>query len=241
MSFLPGLSTVVDQQGNFIACTLGQLPPTTNAVGATTTTQAALLQAGLDPTGKVQPVNLDASGGLITRPMIVPTIAFSPVSPVNTGSSAGKSMLSVYNASSNMYQRILGFEAMCPPQAGISGGLLSTNSTYTTVAMTACRFTTPHTGGSSVVGVCHDSRDTGNYDTNLTCRVGATISGSQTAPLYTFDAANSATAAYGRREDVFAKVWTIGPAEGLTFNCVSAVGGSGINFYLRIVLMQNTV
>jgi hypothetical protein len=240
MSFLPGLSTIVDAAGNFIACTIGQVPPTTNAVGASTTTQAAILQAGLDPNGKVQPINIDASGGLVTRPMNVPTIAYSPASAVSTGASSGKSMMSVYNASTTMYQRILGFEAMCPPQAGVSGGLFSTSSTYTTVAMTACRFTGAHTAGTVITGVVHDSRDASTYDANLTCRVGATIPATQTAPLYTFDAANSATAAYGRREDVFAKVWTIGPGEGLSINCITAVGNSGINFYLRMVLMQNS-
>ncbi|RYF12807.1 MAG: hypothetical protein EOO40_00305 [Deltaproteobacteria bacterium] len=189
-------------------------------------------------TGLPVPFAVDATGATVIRNALAATIAYSPTTAVSTTANAGKHMLSVYNASTTMYQRVLGFYAMCPPQAAVSGGLLGTNSTYTTVGMATYRFTTAHTGGTLLTGVQHDTRDT--YDSGFTCRVGATITGTLSQSLYTFDAANSALASYGHREDAGVKVWTMAPGEGITFQCISAVGGSGVNFYLRIVCAQNT-
>ena len=184
-----------------------------------------------------RPFQVDATGAGVVRNALAATIAFSPTAQVNTTANAGKNMLSVYNGSTTLVQRVLGFYMMCPPQAAVSGGLLGTSTTYTTVGMATYRFTTAHTGGTLLTGVLHDTRD--SYDSNFTCRVGATVSGTLSQSLYTFDAANSALAAYGHREDSGVKVWTLQPGEGLTFQCISAVGGSGVNFYVRVVCAQN--
>lgn len=238
MSFLPGLSTLVDSNGNYLASTVGAAPPTTNALGNTTSKVAAVLQGCIGPTGLVVAQSCDASGASVTRSPLDVTMAFSPATQVNTGTTAGKSMLSLYNAGT-YYQRVLGFEAMCPPQAGVTGGLLTTTSSYTTIGVGVYKMTSAHSGGTLIAGAIHDTRDT--YDSNFTCRTGATISNQAANPLYVFDAANSAINAYGRREDATAKLWTMAPNEGITFNCLSTIASPGVNFYLRVVTTQAIV
>lgn len=239
MNLIPGLTVLVDQNGNYGAQTVGQVPATTNSAGATTSTYAGVIASGLSSTGIVIPLTLDAQGGLMTRNILAPTQTYAPTAAVNTTANAGKSMLSVYNASTaTLYQRVLGFWAMCPAQAGVSNGLLS-SSTYTTVGFGVYKFTTAHTGGTVIAGAQHDDRD--NYDTsNFTCRTGATIAGQSSAALCVFDAAASSTYGYGQRQDIGAKLWVMAPGQGITINCLSAVGSGGVNFYLRLVTQQNS-
>ncbi len=239
MNLIPGISVLLDQNGNYGAQTVGQPPATVNASGAATSTYAGAIAAGVSSTGIVMPLTLDAQGGLNTRNILAPTQTYAPSTQINTTANAGKSMISVYNASAaTMYQRILGFWAMCPAQAGVSNGLLS-SSTYTTVGFGVYKFSTAHTGGTALAGASHDDRDT--YDnTNFTCRTGATIGGQSAAALCVFDAAYSSTYGYGQRQDISAKLWVIAPGQGITINCLSAVGSSGVNFYLRLVTQQNS-
>lgn len=237
-SLIPGISVLVDPSGNYGTQTVGAVPATTNASGATTSTYSGVLATGLGPTGLVTPVTVDAVGGLQTRNVLVPTMTFAPINVINTTASSGKSMISVYNASAaTMYQRVIGFWAMCPPQAGTSSGLFGTSS-YTTVGMAAFVFTTAHTGGTVIAGANHDARDA--YDTtNFTCRTGATIAGQASSALCVFDAAYSSIYGYAQRQDMAAKLWVIPPSSGITFNCLSSVGSSGVNFYLRLMTVQN--
>jgi hypothetical protein len=182
------------------------------------------------------PFQVDATGAGITRNMLAPTIAYSPTVQVGTGTTAGKNMMSVFNASTTLYQRVLGFYAMCPPQAAVSGGLLQTNTSYTTVGFGVFKIT-GHSGGTLVAGALHDTRDT--YDTAFTCRTASTVTGISTACLYAFDAAYSSVRGYGQREDVGSKIWTMAPGEGITFQSLTALSSS-VNFYLRVVCSQNT-
>jgi hypothetical protein len=213
------------------------MPVAVNAAGSATGSFGTISLGWDASTSSWRPYAIDATGAAITRNALAITSTFAPTAQVNTGSSSGKSMFSIYNGSTSMVLRLLSAYLMCPPQQAVSGGLLSTTTSYTTVGMSIQRFSGAHTGGTLVAGVSHDSRDT--LDTGVTCRTGATISGLSAASLRVFDAAYSSIVGYGHREDVGVKVWTMQPGEGLSCQVLSAVGGSGINFYITAVVAQN--
>lgn len=207
-----------------------------NTVTSTPANFAGVPALGWDPVNtRFTPLSLDPNGSTTVNRVFLTTVAYSPATQINTTANSGKSMISVLNGSTTVYQRVTSCEFMCPPQAGLSNGLLS-SSTYTTVGM-GCYKMTGHSAGTVLPGALHDTR--GTIDSNLTCRTGATITGQASAPLYCFDAANSATQPYGHREDDYAQLWTLAPGEGITFQCLSSVGTTGVNFYVRLVCMAS--
>lgn len=238
MNLIPGISVITDQNGNYLAGTAGQVPATVNAAGQATSTYAMQVTGGLGPTGLVTPFSVDATGAAVIRNSLAVTVSYAPTAAVNTTANAGKSMLSVYNGTSNMYLRLLSLYMMCPPQQAVSGGLLQTSTSYTTVGCQIARFTGAHTGGTVIAGSLHDTRD--SLDTGFTCRTGATIPTTSATALRVFDASYSSIVGYGKREDAGLKVYTAGPGEGFTATILSAVGGSGVNFYVTAVIAVNT-
>ena len=233
---LPGPAFLSDQNGNYCTGQAGVLPSATTITGATTTQTGAMIAAGLGPTGLVTPLALDTQGALSTKQLAWQTIAYVVPGYVSTTTTAGKSMLSVYNAGTN-YFRLFGLHATCPPQTNISGALTAVTSSYNAIPFSSYFFSTAHTGGTLVGGVSHDARDT--FDANFTCRTGATIAGQAANPVFYWDAAQPSIVPSPSRTDQNAKLIVIPPGTGLTFNCVLAMP-TAISFILASAFSQST-
>lgn len=183
------------------------------------------------------PFQVDATGAGVVRQALAPT--FSASATATTGTSAGKSIISFFNAGP-MTQRLMALFTMCPPQLVTSGssGLLggSTSTNYTQIGFATYR-TTGHSGGTLAVPVAHDPADT--LDTGLTVRVnGATVTGEGANSLGTWDAAYDAEYNPVARIDQNIKALTMPPGTGIHVKCISALSSS-VLFYLRCITAQN--
>lgn len=220
--------------GSDYAATASAQVPKVDAAGNLFTVAQGWSQTNNAPT----PFLLDPTGATVVRNALATTCTFAPTAQVNTGASAGKSMLSIYNGSSSLYFRVSALFMMCPPQAAVSGGLLGTSTTYTTVGMAVYRTTGAHTAGTVVAPGNHDTRTP--TDASIVCRTGATVANQQAAALRVMDAAYSSTYPYLTRSDAGMQLATFGPGEGMNIAVLSAVGGSGVNFYVTAIIAQNT-
>jgi hypothetical protein len=238
MGFLPGLATVVDANGNLLASTVGQAPPTTHVVGAATSQVAAALVSGLAPSGKLAALATDAGGNLLTRSAASVTASVSTPAAVSANT-AGKSMLSVFNGSTTNTVRIHAVWALCPPQMNTSGGLLGIGSgtTYTSIFFSARRISA-HTGGTLLTPVAHDPGDDALLDTAVSVRTGATVTTSTAAATLVWDAAYNGSAPIGQPVDAAMKAWTLPPGTGMTITSIAAVNA---NFLMAAALTQSAV
>lgn len=184
------------------------------------------------------PFQVDATGAGVVRQSLAATFATN--AQAVTGTTAGRSIISFYNAGP-MVQRILALYAFCPPQliTSGSGGLLgsSTSTSYTQILFSAYR-TTGHSGGTVATPVAHDPVDT--LDTGFSVRVnGAAVTGESATSIMAWDAAYDGTFNVAQRQDQNIKVLTIPPNSGLHVKCLTALSSS-VTFLLRIVSAQNT-
>lgn len=232
----------VDAAGNQYAVPMVGTTAVPLQVNSTVANPAAVygsVSLAWDPTNsRFTPFQVDATGAGVTRNMIAATTTFAPATQINTGAGSGKNMLSIYNGTSSMYFRVSALFCMCPPQAAVTGGLLGTQTSYTTVGMAVYRTTGAHTGGTVVAPGYHDSR--APTDAGIVCRTGATVAGQQSAALRVMDAAANATYPYLTRSDPGMALATFAPGEGVTLQMVSAVGTGGVNFYITAIIAQNT-
>lgn len=236
----PGLSLIVDTQGNPMAGTFGNVLPTTNIAGTTTGTSAGVCIGGLNPASKLTALSLDAYGSLTVRPGVCPTYSCTSLSTVATGTTAGKSMMSIVNASATNYTRVVALYAQCPPQVNTTGGLLGIGSgtSYVQIVFGLYRIT-GHSGGTLLTKVAADPGDDTTLDTGITVRVGATVTGQATAPSYAWDAAYNAALPIGPRPDMCLKVCTLPPGFGLSINNVNALSAS-VAFLMTVTCSQNS-
>lgn len=236
---MSSLSLLVDASGNPLAGTFGKPLPTANIAGASTGTSAGVAVGGLNPQSLLTPVGIDAYGALTIRPGVCPTHSSNSASPVPTGTAAGKSMLSMFNASTTTWQRVAAIIALCPPQINTSGGLLGIGSgtSYTSIYFGIYRIT-GHSGGTSLTPVMADPADDSILDPGFTVRVGATVTGLASAPSYTWDAAYNGLIPVGPRPDLCMKVWTMPPGYGLVVRNLNAVSTS-IGFMMNVTCAQN--
>ena len=222
-----------DTSGNLAVGPFGQ--PLVSATGA----MAGLSIGGINPAGRLSPLPIDAYGSVTMRPGVCPTHSSNSVSPVVTGTTAGKNMMSMFNASTTTWQRVAAIIALCPPQINTSGGLLGIGSgtSYTPIYFGIYRIT-GHSGGTSLTPVCADPADDASLDPGFTVRTGATVTGIAAAPNYTWDAAYNGLIPVGPRPDLCMKVWTMPPGSGLVVRNMSALSTS-IGFMMNVTCAQN--
>ena len=235
----PGPSLITDVSGNPLAGTFGKTLPTTNVFGENTGQSAGLAAGGIGPSGQLTPLTIDAYGALTIRPGVCPTWTATSTANVATGTGAGKSMLSVFNASQKNWMRIAAIFATCPPQINTQGGLLGIGSgtSYMQVPFGVFRMA-GHAGGTLLTKVAADPSDDASIDPACTVRVGATISGLAAAPNYVWDAAYNGSLPVGPRPDLCMKVWTMPPGYGFSINNLNALGGT-VGFLMSITCAQN--
>ncbi|RYF51944.1 MAG: hypothetical protein EOO38_01815 [Cytophagaceae bacterium] len=232
----------IDALGNQYAVPMvGAVPVPVQVNQATTTPQSLYGSVSLawdDANKRFVPFQVDPTGAGVVRNALASTCVFAPTTQISTGGTAGKSMLSVFNNTSSLYFRCSALFLMCPPQAAVSGGLLQTSTTYTTIGMQIARFTTLHAGGTVIAPAYHDMRTP--TDAGITARTGATIANQQGSALRVMDAAYSSTYPYLTRSDAGMQLPTFGPGEGMNLAVLSALGGNGISFYVTAIIAQNT-
>lgn len=234
-----GPNVILDARGVPVGAPVGSPPPLVDAAGNKVAAATSVPISGLNANGNLQMFALDATGALTVRNALAPTWTFCSNAAVSTTTTAGRSMLSIYNASTTNYQRVVSLFANCPPQLGQSGTLLGSSSTsYQTIFFGAYRIT-GHTGGTLLTGVAHDALDDAALDVGVcTVRYGATVSGEGAASLYQWDAAYNGRQPVGTRADIGARVWTLPPTSGLHFKCLTTLS-TAVGFLMTATLAQN--
>lgn len=233
------LALIVDARGNPLGGTFGSTLSQTNILGVATGAGAGMPVGGLDPSQRLAPLAIDAYGALTIRPGVCATSTATSATPVATGTTAGKNMLSVFNGSATTWQRVAAIYAQCPPQINTQGGLLGIGSgtSYTQILFGLYRIT-GHSGGTPLTPVCADPADDAGLDANYSVRVGATVTGIAASPNFVWDAAYNGGMAIGPRPDLCMKVWTMPPNSGLVIRNTTAIGTT-VGFVMSITCAQN--
>lgn len=236
---MTSFSLLVDQAGNPCAGTFGAPLPTSNILGTSTGVSAGVPLGGINPQGVLTPLAVDAAGSITTRPAQALTHATSSVGVVGTGTSAGKNMLTIMNASTTTTQRIVALFASCPPQVNTQGGLLGIGSgtSYTPIIFGTYRMT-GHSGGTLLAPMTSDPADDGLIDPGVSVRAGSTATGVSAAPTFAWDAAYNGAMPIAARLDGSAKLITLPPGAGLCVRNMYALG-TNVSFLLNVVCVQS--